>query len=226
MPMTQPLSATSTGGSSYYSEKYFSWQAPIGEFGGWANVTKFRDFIKPSDRLIDYGCGGGYLLSRIECAERVGIEINPAARETARGMGIRAVGSAAEIADGWADVIISNHALEHTTRPLDELKDLLPKLKVGGKAVFFVPCESIRCAYRPGDVNQHLYSWSPMNLGNLFTLAGFRVETVEPFLHKWPRRYRFWSRFGRGVFDCVSRIYARWERTWFQVRVIAYRPAP
>ena len=29
---------------NYYNDKYFDWQAPIGEFGGWANLTKFQPF--------------------------------------------------------------------------------------------------------------------------------------------------------------------------------------
>jgi len=147
------------------------------------------------------------------------------ARETATSLGVRVVSTAAEVPDEWADIIISNNALEHTTRPLDELRSLFPKLKRGGRIVFVVPNESIRCRYAPGDVNQHLYSWSPMSLGNLFTHAGFKVDESKPFLHKWPRNnFRFWARFGSTFFHTVCRAYARWERSWFQVRVIAHRP--
>jgi len=28
-----------------YNEKYFALQDPIGKFGGWANQTKFADYI-------------------------------------------------------------------------------------------------------------------------------------------------------------------------------------
>jgi len=51
-----------------------------------------------------------------------------------------------------ADVIISNHALEHTLHPLQELEALLPKLKPGGKVVFVVPCESIARKHKPDDI--------------------------------------------------------------------------
>jgi len=33
--------------SSHYDDQYFDWQAPIGEFGGWANQTKFIKY-KPN----------------------------------------------------------------------------------------------------------------------------------------------------------------------------------
>lgn len=226
---TPSSSAAATHGSvqgtvGYYDDKYFTWQAPLGEFGGWANLIKFRDYIKPDDKVIDYGCGGGYLLKQLTCKERLGIEINPTARQTADSIGIRTVATAAEVPDEWADVIISNNALEHTERPLDEIKALLPKLKRGGRIVFVVPNESIIWKYAPGDVNQHIYAWSPMSIGNLFTHAGFEVEESKAFLHKWPRNYRFWAKVSPALFHFVCRLYARWERTWFQIRVVARRP--
>ena len=52
--------------SQHYDDAYFSWQKTIGEFGGWACLTMFADYIKPADRVLDFGCGGGYLLSRID----------------------------------------------------------------------------------------------------------------------------------------------------------------
>lgn len=213
------------GTVGYYDDKYFTWQAPLGEFGGRANLIKFRDYIKPDDNVIDYGCGGGYLLQQLHCKDRLGIEINDTARKNAEGIGVRAVATATDVPDDWADVIISNNALEHTMRPLDELKSLLPKLKRGGRIIFIVPNESINWTYAPGCVNQHLYSWSPMSIGNLFTHAGFEVDESKPFLHKWPRNhYRLWAKLGPSIFQLVCRVYARWERSWFQIRVVAHRP--
>jgi len=60
----------------YYNKKYFSWQSRVGEFGGRANLSKFAKFIRPDHHVIDYGCGGGYLLKNIKCKEKIGIEIN------------------------------------------------------------------------------------------------------------------------------------------------------
>ena len=53
----------------YYNKKYFSWQSRVGEFGGRANLSKFAKFIRPDHHVIDYGCGGGYLLKNIKCKE-------------------------------------------------------------------------------------------------------------------------------------------------------------
>ncbi|HEX4984493.1 MAG TPA: class I SAM-dependent methyltransferase [Burkholderiales bacterium] len=208
--------------SRHYDKKYFEWQSSIGEFGGWANRTKFSEFIGSGNDVLDFGCGGGFLLSGLQCGKKVGVEINESAAEAARSKGIEVFHSVAEIPDDYVDVIISNHALEHTLRPLDELKSLYDKLRNGGKIIFVVPCESISYHYRPDDINHHLYSWSPMCIGNLFTEAGFSVIESRPYIRKWPPGYRLIARLGgRPLFELASRIYGRIERSWFQVRVIA-----
>lgn len=122
---------------------------------------KIRKYIKSTDRVIDFGCGGGYLLEKINCGEKIGIEINENAREVATLKGIKTVISADDISDNWADVIISNHALEHTQRPLDEIMLLRNKLRTGGLIVFIVPSEGVYHSYNALDPNHHLYIWSP-----------------------------------------------------------------
>ena len=159
----------------------------------------------------------------------MGVEINKSAADTAKNNGIEVFRSVAEVPDDYVDVIISNNALEHTLQPLEELKSLYRKLQVGGKIVFVVPCESIGYTYKPNDINNHLYSWSPMCLGNLFTEAGFSVIESKPYIHKWPRikyiwpaMYKFIAKVGgRRLFEIACRIYGRIERSWFQIRIIA-----
>ena len=216
---------TSAGTSAYYDAGYFDWQKHIGAFGGWANAYKFRKSISEDDTVIDFGCGGGFLLSHLVCKRRVGIEPNVSAAESVKKFGIEHFASPAEalkeLGQGVADVIISNHALEHTLNPLQELKDLKPLLKVGGTIHFVVPCDSIKYQYNPKDINYHLYSWSPQNLGNLFTEAGFTVEYSRPYVHKWPPGYKKIAKLGWSTFNLVCRIYGRLERSSFQVEVRA-----
>jgi len=70
--------------STHYDDKYFDWQASMGEFGGWANQSKFAEYISSNSRVLDFGCGGGFLLRSMKCSKKVGVEINPSAVETAR----------------------------------------------------------------------------------------------------------------------------------------------
>jgi SAM-dependent methyltransferase len=207
--------------SSHYNKSYFNWQSSIGEFGGWANQTKFVDYISPKDTVLDFGCGGGFLLKEINCKKRVGIEVNKSALKTARENGIEVYSNMKNVPNNSVDVIISNNALEHTLLPLDELKSLYKKLKKGGKIIFIVPCESISYKFRAHDINHHLYSWSPMCIGNLFTEAGFTIIESKPYIHKWPPYYNLIAKvFGRKLFEIICRIYGQLERTWFQVRIV------
>jgi SAM-dependent methyltransferase len=206
----------------HYDEKYFDWQKSIGEFGGWADKTKFLKYISNNNEVLDFGCGGGYLLKNIECKKKVGVEINSSAAETARKNGLEVYKYVEDVPDNYVDTIISTNALEHTHHPLDELKKLYKKLKSNGKIIFVVPCENISYKYKPNDINQHLYSWSPMCIGNLFVLAGFSVIESKSYIHKWPPHYRKIAKIGgRKIFDIACRIYGQIERKWFQVEIVA-----
>ncbi|MBK8389416.1 MAG: class I SAM-dependent methyltransferase [Saprospiraceae bacterium] len=209
--------------SDYYDIKYFNWQKEMGLFGGWAELIKFEKFIDKEMNVIDFGCGGGYLLHNINCKGKLGIEINDKARETISTFGIESVKFVSEAPDSWADCIISNHALEHVPDPFNQLIQLKEKLKKNGKIIFVVPCDLYD--YKPNDVNNHLFCWSPMTLGNLFTAAGFHVIESKNFIHRWPPYYMKISKlFGKRFFNFSSRIYGRMKRySLFQVRVIAQK---
>lgn len=219
---------------THYDADYFAWQRPLGEFGGWANLTNFSGYIDSQMKVIEFGCGGGYLLANIECAEKIGIEVNPVARREAQRNGITTVASSLPIEDDWADRLISNHALEHCLEPYQELCLLKRKLKPEGMAIFLVPCETLRFRYREADINQHLYSWSPMSLANLFQRAGFNVVESRPYLSLWStgRIYtalRHWKK--RALFDfvCRCRGFATalnpFRPVSGQIRIIAIRPS-
>ncbi|MGH1587923.1 class I SAM-dependent methyltransferase [Methylobacterium phyllosphaerae] len=215
----------SANSTQYYGEEYFEWQKQIGEFSALADKFKFVGEICAADRVIDFGCGGGYMLASLTCAEKIGVEVNPVAREQCGLLGIKAVPSLEEIEDDWADVIISHHALEHVHDPFGAIKLASKKLKSGGKIIFVVPCESYRTRYRRGNVDNHLYTWSPVNIGNLFNEAGYRVEFSERIVHRWtPRPYLVQRAFGWKGFDILSRLNGFLRPRLSQVKIVAIKP--
>lgn len=220
--------------ASHYDAEYFKYQSEIGRFGGWANLTKFSDYIRPEMKVLDFGCGGGYLLANITCREKLGIEISPVARDAAQNNGITTLAATSQVEDGWADILISNNALEHCPNPLQELQALLPKVIPGGKVIFVVPCESIRNSYKTDDPNHHLYCWSPMSAANLFTDAGFQVHESKAYVHIWPPKFiprLLRSIGGRPLFELGCRLYGfltYWNLSpavTSQIRIVAQRPA-
>lgn len=211
--------------SKHYDDKYIEWQNPIGVFGGWAAKNLFKKHIHPQDVVLDFGCGGGWVLKQQECKRRIGIEVNPTTIKIAEENGIEVYDVLNDLEDESVDVIISNSALEHTLNPLEELKELYKKLKTGGSIIFIVPCENISYKYKPNDINHHLYSWSPMAIGNLFTEAGFYVISSESYIHKWiPRYYRQLAKYGgRTIFDIACRIWGQIDRRIFNVKIVGVK---
>lgn len=173
---------------SHYNREYFNWQKSIGEIGGILNKFKFEDNVNDTDVLLDFGCGGGYLLNNFKNKDKYGFEINKDAIKNCESLNIKVFNNFDDIEDNFFDTIISNHALEHVPRPLDTLRDLYKKLKINGTVIIVVPCEQPSeqgFYYKKGDINQHLHTWCPMTLGNLASLAGFEVESCTTFQHQW-----------------------------------------
>lgn len=180
--------------SSHYmgsaGEAYFQYQSAFNAARGSLETWKFRDYIRPTDTIVDFGCGSGLMLKALPGLTKLGIEVNPAARKEAALQGIMTVPSVVEIEDQFADVAVSNHALEHTIRPLDELEQLRRILKPGGRLVICLPFDDWRMHRRfvPNldEPNHHLYTWSPLLLRNLLVEAGYDVSETKMIRFTWP----------------------------------------
>ena len=194
--------------NSHYGSAYFRWQRQLGELGGLANLYKFARYVDARSKVIDFGRGGGYLLANLRCGGKVGVDPNPTALQEARGRGLTCYESCEPIEDGWADVVVSNSVLEHTACPLNELIKLRQKLRNGGLAVFSVAHETLNWRYAPGDINQHLYTWSPMAVGNLLPRRDSSVK-VKVIKSDWPPYVGAWVLrvFGTRTFRVICRLY-------------------
>ena len=171
-----------------YGKKYLDWQKEIGRVGGYLNKFKFEENVEETDILMDFGCGGGYLLDNFNNKRKIGFEINKAAWDEIKSKGIEVYDDFDSIEDNSIDSIISNHAMEHVPLPLTSLQMLYKKLKTGGKLVIVIPCEQPSepgFYYKKNDINQHLHTWCPMTFGNLATKAGFEVISCDVFQHQW-----------------------------------------
>jgi SAM-dependent methyltransferase len=209
----------------YYDQNYFNlYQKKIGLFGGKASLFKFQKFIKKSDTVLDFGCGGGFLLSNLTCKKKLGIEINETARINAIKLGIDCFDNIDLIEDSSVDVVISSHCLEHTTSPHDVIIKIYNKLKSGGTIIIVVPIDSFRVKYKPNNVDNHLYSFSPMNLGNLLNSVGFKDIQVKPLLHKWPPYYFYVQKYlGWKLFHAICYLYGHIRTSVVQIKVVAQK---
>ncbi len=212
---------------SQRGEEYFAYQSQGGLQRGRINARKFARFIRPQDAVLDFGCGGGSLLHHLDCSRRVGVEVNPAAREAARAIGIEVHESLDTVADGSVDVVVSNHALEHVLSPVRVLSDLRRKLVPGGRLVLCVPIDDWRTQKKVNlaDINHHLYTWTPLLMGHLLSETGYRVERVWIYTHAWPPRS--WQRMDAALpvwlFDLVCAATA-WRYRRRQIMAVASSP--
>lgn len=205
---------------------YFAYQSAIGAHGARLNRWKFADHVGPHDVVVDFGCGAGGLLAGLECGRRLGIEVNEHARAAAQARGLEAVACARQVPSAFADVVISNHALEHTLAPLHELRELYRILKPGGTLVLWLPLEDWRNAHsrmkRP-DPNHHLYGWTPLLLHNLLSEVGFDVQSCRVVSHAWPPGTPLLSRLPRPLWDAICRAFSLIARRR-QLAALAHRP--
>jgi SAM-dependent methyltransferase len=227
----KPMESSSPvyGASKHYlgkqGEEYFKWQSGTGHFGARINAHKFRHLVKESDTVIDFGCGGGFLLARLNCQRRLGVEINPAARKHAHDLGIECFASAEDVPDGIADLIISDHALEHVPYPIGALTTLRHKLKPAGLLSICVPIDNWRRErrYDRNDQNHHLHTWTPQLLGSSLFEAGFEVKSIHARIFAWPGRWTVacYGRLPYSVFRAICFSYGWMTGTGWEILAVA-----
>jgi SAM-dependent methyltransferase len=182
-------------GSRYVGQgaaEYWAYQEPIGRQGVTRDFAKIAPFVAPGSTLLEFGCGGAFMLERLSGAERIGVEANDIARAAAieRGLDIRAALSDAP--SDWADVVYSHHVLEHVLEPFTVLTGLLAALRPGGQLVLVLPIDDWRQqrgAIAP-DVNGHLWTWTPLLIRNVLAEAGFVDVQAQVVAYSWPRGAR------------------------------------
>ena len=210
-------------GRAYYED----FQAPLSALGAQFNRHIWAPFLRPEHHVLDFGCSDGALLRSFDLARRVGVEINPLPREIARENGIETYTQVSEV-PGLFDRIISSHALEHVPYPQQALSELREKLRgPDSRLVLLLPLDDWRHRsqrhYRPDDINQHLHTWTPLNLGNLLAASGFRVESVDVITHAWsPRMAPLWS-FSPALFHAASGAWS-WLKLSRQLLAVAKLP--
>jgi ubiquinone/menaquinone biosynthesis C-methylase UbiE len=110
-------------------------------------VVRLLD-CRPSDRVLEVGCGGGNVLERV-AAHRVGLDLSPwiLAKARARLGGaaqlVRGDAQALPFADGAFDRVFCSEVLEHLLEPEAALAEMRRVVAPGGWVVVSVPNEAL-----------------------------------------------------------------------------------
>ena len=194
-------------------EAYFRQQDASSILVSKYNEFMFKPYVGKDDDVLDFGCGGGRLLSRLNPRTKVGVEINPAARSQAEQSGISVFGSLDELEKSQTfSRIITSHALEHVGNPLESLIQMKHHLRPDGLLLWLSPIDDWRAPHQrnwnPKDVDMHLYTWTPLLIGNLLKVGGYKPESVSILVHACPpSSERLWN-LSPALFHFVARLWA------------------
>jgi 2-polyprenyl-3-methyl-5-hydroxy-6-metoxy-1,4-benzoquinol methylase len=177
------------------------WRARLATYLGWPFEARGALPWHGQGRLLDFGCGGGSFLQRMNrLGWRVtGLDSSPRAIERIRSqLGLNAlVGSLPhpELPEASFDVVTMWHSLEHVHDPLAVLKSAHRILTPGGRLLVAAPnIDSLPFrwfgrAWFGLDLPRHLTHFAPATLRAMLDRAGFRVRWVQLQRHsRWLRK--------------------------------------
>ncbi|MGB5084687.1 MAG: class I SAM-dependent methyltransferase [Methylocystis silviterrae] len=217
--MTEP---SFKAAADHYDRQYFEFSSQSGDIIARLQRFMFDEHVKPSDCVIDFGCGAGFMLRELGVARAIGVEINAIAREVARQNGVEIYSTLDQVPDAVADVVISCHALEHVENPLGELRKMHSKLKPDGKLVIVVPCDAPDLGFTASDRDFHLFSWGASNIGNLTRCANFEVLAAHEVRHRLPPKWlTIYNILGFSAVDLAARVSMVLPFKRRQVRLVA-----
>lgn len=151
------------------------------------------DFIGelPAGRVLDVGCGLGFLLSGISANwERHGVEVSAFAAEHASRYGKIYQGylEDAGYPDAFFDLVVIYHVIEHVQDPQKLIMEIRRILKPGGWLILGTPDFDSGAARRYGENYRmlhdktHISLFSNDSMHRFLRDHGFRIEKVEyPF---------------------------------------------
>ncbi len=148
----------------------------------------FQQFVRPTDRVLDLGCGYGEFINHIACGERFGMDLNPKS-PTYLAAGVKFLAQDCsttwQLPDASLDVVFTSNFFEHLPDK-KALRDTLVEahrcLKPGGRLIALGPnIKYVQGAY--WDFWDHFLCLTEMSLGEALENNGYRVvESHARFL--------------------------------------------
>lgn len=142
----------------------------------------------PSGRILDVGCGPGFLLSAVgEEWEKHGVEVSALAAEHASAHGRIHNGLLADAGypDGHFDVVVLHHVIEHVADPSALVREVRRVLADDGLFILATPNFDSGCARRFGEKYRllhdktHITLFSDESMRRFLRDHGFRIERSD-----------------------------------------------
>lgn len=205
--------------------------------------TKIVELIGHGRRVLDVGCGDGYLaafLTQSRGGRVVGIECEPEAAAMARrSCETVVVGKVEEgvlsAVSGPFDVIVFADVLEHLQEPGEALRAVRPLLAGGGYLLLSLPNVvhwEVRRAVIAGRFEytktglldrSHLRFFTYATAVRLIEASHFRIDHFD-VVHRWPRHWRYGAAY-RGCERLLTSLTRRYFKGLFGYQFI-FRAVP
>jgi|TARA_B100002003_G_scaffold170875_1_gene158850 SAM-dependent methyltransferase len=150
-------------------------------------VLSFINSKKPG-KILDVGCGLGYLLSGVSDKwSRFGVEVSSFAAKYAKEWGEIFVGELkdANFKQGYFDLIVLYHVIEHIDNPEDIIGQIYKILKDSGTLILGTPDFDSACARRFGNNYRllhdktHISLFSNDSMHRFLRDHNFHIDNVE-----------------------------------------------
>jgi SAM-dependent methyltransferase len=142
----------------------------------------------PAGRILDVGCGPGFLLSAVGAGwEKHGVEVSALAAGHARAHARIHNGplAAAAYPDGHFDVVVLHHVIEHVADPSALVREIRRVLAADGLFILATPNFDSGCARRFGEKYRllhdktHVTLFSDDSMRRFLRDHGFRIERSD-----------------------------------------------
>lgn len=159
---------------TYDREDYALANTPIETARHFRRVMRYLR-PKQGDRLLEVGCGRGWLTQRVKlaCPNTVGVDVNPQAVANAVTADVQEMDATAlRFGDAEFDHVYSFHVIEHIYDIQRALSEMMRVLAPGGRILLVYPAEPVRGLYAmPG-------AW--IGFGNPFLARRLHVHKLTP----------------------------------------------
>ena len=207
-----------------YETEYFSYYVDTNSKAHKKREETFKIEIAELERLtegrkiLDVGCGGGFFLASLDNSwQKYGTEINPAAVEYGKKLGLnihKGNLKEANFPQGIFDVVKLRGVIEHLPDPISELYEIYRILRKGGLIAVNTPNIDSICGmiykekFRMICPVRHIYYFSTKTLSLMLKKVGFRVLKVS--YHYFDTPYASWKDSMKILCDVASfRIFKR-----------------
>src|SRR3990167_2046661 len=142
---------------------------------------KFRDG-RYSDKVLDVGCGTGFVSQLFPNFDITGIDISDGMLERNQYKWVKASAESIPFPDNYYDFVVCRSLLHHLDEPSEGLEEMFRVLKPGGSFVCWDPnhnivYETIRHIFQHTDRFSHLHkSFNDKELFSMIEEAGFGIN--------------------------------------------------